>query len=56
MKDTKKQQNIPTKPSIKWVKKANQFCLTYWENNIQKQIWNINKLELEEYERTRKKL
>ena len=43
MKKEPIKQNHPTKPSIKFVKKANMFCKTYWLGDKQIQEWSINK-------------
>ena len=34
-----KQQNYPTKPSVKFVKKANMWCRTTFEKGKQKIEW-----------------
>lgn len=35
----KARMDMVGKTSKKWVKKANQYCITTWENGIQKQTW-----------------
>ena len=38
-KDQKKQQNYPTKPSIKYVKKAQMWARSSWKNQVQTVEW-----------------
>lgn len=38
--------NYPTTPRIKWVKKANAWCKTWFEKEVQKQTWTFDRPEI----------